>query len=73
MTDFIILSVSVTTPYSQHTMPLVVPGLMSNDKDKTSHWRNQLMGKKLGDISDETVSQPTYTVWHTIPLLMSFS
>ena len=39
-------------------MPLVVPGLMSNDKDKTSHWQNQLMGKKLGDASDETVSQP---------------
>src|SRR5947207_9142794 len=39
-------------------MTLVIPGLMSNDKDKTSHWQNQLMGKKLGDASDETVSQP---------------
>lgn len=39
-------------------MPLVVPGLMSNDKDKTSHWQNQLMGKKLGDASDETVRYP---------------
>jgi hypothetical protein len=37
---------------------------MSNDKDKTSHWQNQLMGKKLGDVSDETVSQPNYFVWH---------
>ncbi|KAK4984300.1 hypothetical protein LTR66_007849 [Elasticomyces elasticus] len=36
-------------------MPLVVPGLMSNDKgDKTSNWMNQLMGKKLGDSSNET-------------------
>jgi hypothetical protein len=52
---FVIPSVSVTTPHFQHTMPLVVPGLMSNDKDKTSHWQNELMGKKLGDTSDETV------------------
>ena len=54
-------------------MPLVVPGLMSDDKDKTSHWKNQLMGKKLGDTSDETVSQPAYIIWHTTSsLLMSF-
>lgn len=35
-------------------MPLVVPGLMSKDgnKDKTTDWQNQLMGKKLGDSSD---------------------
>jgi len=35
-------------------MPLVVPGLMSKDgsKDKTADWQNQLMGKKLGDTSD---------------------
>jgi hypothetical protein len=36
-------------------MPLVVPGLMSNSKDKTSDWQNKLMGKKLGDSSDEVV------------------
>jgi hypothetical protein len=48
-------------------MPLVVPGLMSNDKDKTSHWQNQLMGKKLGDTSDETVSQPNSFAWHATP------
>ncbi|TKA62638.1 hypothetical protein B0A49_06485 [Cryomyces minteri] len=33
-------------------MPLVVPGLMSNNGDKNSQWQNQLMGKKLGDSSD---------------------
>jgi len=53
---FVISTVSVTTPYRQHTMPLVVPGLMSNDKDKTSRWQNELMGKKIGDVSDATVS-----------------
>lgn len=37
-------------------MPLVVPGLTSNSgDDKTSGWMNQLMGKKLGDSSNETV------------------
>ncbi|KAF1356926.1 hypothetical protein BDV97DRAFT_286776 [Delphinella strobiligena] len=33
-------------------MPLVVPGLQSNDGDKTSKWMNSLMGKKIGDSSD---------------------
>lgn len=50
-------------------MPLVVPGLTSNSGDSndlTSQWTNQLMGKKLGDSSNETVwslflsSIPTY-------------
>lgn len=39
-------------------MPLVVPGLTSNSGDSndlTSKWMNQLMGKKLGDSSNETV------------------
>jgi len=34
-------------------MPLVVPGLMSNSKDKNEEWSHKLMGKKLGDASDE--------------------
>ncbi|CAK4032064.1 Hypothetical predicted protein [Lecanosticta acicola] len=36
-------------------MPLVVPGLQSNDGDKTSGWMDKLMGKKLGDSHNETV------------------
>ncbi|KAF2722825.1 hypothetical protein K431DRAFT_221192 [Polychaeton citri CBS 116435] len=38
-------------------MPLVVPGLSSNSgdgNDQTSHWMTQLMGKKIGDDSNET-------------------
>ncbi|KAF1984722.1 hypothetical protein K402DRAFT_395420 [Aulographum hederae CBS 113979] len=35
-------------------MPLVVPGINSNDGDKTSEWMNNLMGKKIGEASDET-------------------
>ena len=39
-------------------MPLVVPGLTynSSENDKTNNWMNQLMGKKIGDTSNETVS-----------------
>lgn len=38
-------------------MPLVVPGMMSNNSgDKTSDWMNKLVGKKIGDSSNETVS-----------------
>jgi len=33
-------------------MPLVVPGLMSG-KDKNADWQNKLMGKKIGDTSDQ--------------------
>ena len=38
-------------------MPLVVPGLTSKDggDDKTSKWMSELMGKKIGETSDETV------------------
>lgn len=36
-------------------MPLVVPGLQSTDGDKTSQWMNKLVGKKIGDTSNETV------------------
>ncbi|KAM0722899.1 hypothetical protein Q7P37_001097 [Cladosporium fusiforme] len=38
-------------------MPLVVPGLTSNSGDSndlTTQWTNSLMGKKLGDSSNET-------------------
>ncbi|KAK8196807.1 hypothetical protein M8818_006974 [Zalaria obscura] len=35
-------------------MPLVVPGLMgTGGDDKLSKWQNELMGKKLGDQSDQ--------------------
>ena len=37
-------------------MPLVIPGLQSKDGDnKTNKWMNDLMGKKIGDSSNETV------------------
>lgn len=35
-------------------MPLVVPGLSSKGGEgKTNDWMNKLMGKKIGDSSDE--------------------
>ena len=40
-------------------MPLVVPGLtLSKDgnDEKTNKWMNELVGKKIGDTSNETVS-----------------
>lgn len=37
-------------------MPLVVPGLQNNDGDQLSEWATKLMGKKIGDKHDETVS-----------------
>lgn len=38
-------------------MPLVVPGLSSTggSDDKTSKWMNELVGKKIGEDSNETV------------------
>jgi hypothetical protein len=38
-------------------MPLVVPGItpQGGDKSKTEEWSNKLVGKKLGESSDETV------------------
>ena len=37
-------------------MPLVIPGMQSSGgDDKTSKWMDQLMGKKLGDNSDNVV------------------
>merc|ERR1712169_46248 len=37
------------------TMPLVVPGINSNDSSSTDSWMTKLMGKKLSDsTSDET-------------------
>ncbi|MCJ1354320.1 MAG: hypothetical protein MMC33_004308 [Icmadophila ericetorum] len=36
-------------------MPLVVPGINSNDSSEQGKWMNQLMGKKLSDnVSDST-------------------
>ncbi|EMF17970.1 uncharacterized protein SEPMUDRAFT_146861 [Sphaerulina musiva SO2202] len=40
-------------------MPLVVPGLQSNDGGKTSEWMNKLVGKKIGNTSDETTFAKT--------------
>lgn len=39
-------------------MPLVVPGLQSKDGDKSSNWMEKLVGKKIGDSSNETVRLP---------------
>jgi hypothetical protein len=37
-------------------MPLVIPGMQSSGgDDKTSKWMDQLMGKKIGDSSDNMV------------------
>lgn len=42
-------------------MPLVVPGIMSNNNNssdsnsKDNQWISQLMGKKIGDTSDAMV------------------
>ena len=43
--------------FTHNIMPLVVPGLMGNDKGKNEDWNTQLMGKKLGDSHNETVCQ----------------
>jgi hypothetical protein len=51
-------------------MPLVVPGLMSNNKDKNDDWQNKLMGKKLGDTSDEIVCQSISANYSDMPILM---
>lgn len=39
-------------------MPLVVPGINSGDKEnsKTQEWTQKLVGKKIGESSDSTVS-----------------
>ncbi|KAF2151242.1 hypothetical protein K461DRAFT_169838 [Myriangium duriaei CBS 260.36] len=34
-------------------MPLVVPGMQSNNTSQSEEWANKLMGKKLGDKHDE--------------------
>ena len=46
-------------------MPLVVPGITSNDKadDKTQEWMSKLAGKKISEeASNETVYCPTLKV-----------
>jgi len=40
-------------------MPLVIPGLQSKSGSKTEEWQNQLLGKKLGDTSDQTTFAKT--------------
>ncbi len=43
-------------------MPLIVPGVTTSltGNDKTSDWQNKLMGKKLGEQSDQMVRIQTY-------------
>ena len=43
------------TTRSSFNMPLVVPGINSNDGSKTEEWMNKLVGKKIGETSDSTV------------------
>lgn len=52
------------------TMPLVIPGVMSNNggDDKNSQWMNKLMGKKIGDSSNETVSAVAIVVGFAVKL-----
>ncbi|KAF2093110.1 hypothetical protein NA57DRAFT_49181 [Rhizodiscina lignyota] len=35
-------------------MPLVVPGITNKGNSQTEKWQNDLMGKKIGDASNET-------------------
>ena len=45
------------TPTTVANMPLVVPGINSNEaKTQGMDWQMKLMGKKIGDKTDETVS-----------------
>lgn len=48
-------------------MPLVVPGLQSNDGGKTSEWMNKLVGKKIGNTSDETVRSLIFFLLTIVP------
>jgi hypothetical protein len=42
--------------FTAANMPLVVPGINSNDAgSKTEEWMNKLAGKKIGETSDATV------------------
>lgn len=36
-------------------MPLVVPGIMTENKGKTEEWQEKLLGKKIGEHTDEVV------------------
>jgi hypothetical protein len=36
-------------------MPLVVPGIMTENKGKTEEWQDKLLGKKIGEHTDEVV------------------
>jgi hypothetical protein len=55
--SFNTLHTRTSTQHNLPNMPLVVPGLTSNsgDNDQTNKWMNELVGKKLGDSSNETV------------------
>ncbi|KAK2626934.1 hypothetical protein QTJ16_004109 [Diplocarpon rosae] len=45
---------SSSTTQATLKMPLVVPGIMSGgEQNKTDEWTNKLVGKKLGESSDE--------------------
>lgn len=48
------LYLNLLTTLKPPNMPLVVPGINSSFGDK-SEWVNKLMGKKISDISNETV------------------
>lgn len=47
-------------------MPLVVPGLQSKDGNSGDDWMSKLMGKKLGDSHNETVS--SCSLFHNLSL-----
>lgn len=42
-------------------MPLIDPVTTSGGGDKTQEWQNKLVGKKLGDASNEIVSYPYHS------------
>lgn len=55
-------------------MPLVVPGITSNSQTKTDDWSTKLLGKKLGDNTDQFVSERLgYTNAHSLTTSKSFA
>lgn len=49
-------------------MPLVVPGMSSKGGDQTSDWQSKLMGKKIGESTDEVVRAPSISTPQSLPI-----
>jgi hypothetical protein len=44
-------------------MPLVDPVTNAAGGDKTAQWQNKLVGKKIGETSDEVVRSIYHRIW----------